>query len=162
MAILDRHLTPFLEMLSELDLDWLVFEIIDGIRRGQELEETEDALALARGDITSGDAKRIVYDSEDNDEGKPILGDDQLEWAAQYVKERLEATLAEMGASLDNLDDIIAAGRDQSTEDAGFSTTLVLGEGEEGLKVDRARVKKAQAELPKLQQALTEWLTSTR
>lgn len=48
MVTLDRRLIPFLEMLTEEGLDWLAFELIDGVRRGREPEEAPEALADAR------------------------------------------------------------------------------------------------------------------
>ena len=51
MAVLDPRLLPFIEMLAELGMDWLVFELVDGIRRGDEPAEDEYALTLARQQI---------------------------------------------------------------------------------------------------------------
>ena len=48
MAILDRRLIPFIEMLAELGMDWLAFELMEGIRLGREPVAREDELARLR------------------------------------------------------------------------------------------------------------------
>ena len=48
MAILDPRLLPFIEVLAELGMDWLAFELVDGVRRGKEPVEDEAALRRAR------------------------------------------------------------------------------------------------------------------
>ena len=60
MAILDPRLIPFIEMLADLGLDWLAFELIEGVRRGEEPVETEDALALVRQRIRTRDSKTFA------------------------------------------------------------------------------------------------------
>ena len=47
MAILDPRLLPFIDMLAELGIDWLAFELVEGIRRGEERLEDKGALARA-------------------------------------------------------------------------------------------------------------------
>jgi hypothetical protein len=59
MAILDRRLIPFIEMLADLGLDWLAFELIDGIRRGREPEESAKALMVARERVRAGEVKLV-------------------------------------------------------------------------------------------------------
>lgn len=48
MAVLDPRLMPLIEMLTTVAADWLAFELIDGNRRGREVEETANALTIAR------------------------------------------------------------------------------------------------------------------
>ena len=163
MAILDRRLTPIIEMLAELGMDWLAFELIEGVRRGQELVENEDALELARQwRRRTREAENFARNPEDSVEGEPLLGDAQLEWAAGYVHERLEATLAEMSASLGALDKIVVSGREPQTKTTEPSAVLVLLDAEEDRKVSRTQVEEAQAQLPKLSESLEAWLTSMR
>ena len=161
MAILDRRLIPFIEMLTELGIDWLAFELIEGIRRGQEPIEREDALALARQWVNTGNAEKFGRNPADSVEGEPLLGDIQLEWAAGYVNERLEATLAEMSASLGALDKIVSSGREGRAKTTEASPVLVLLNAEEDRQIGRTQVEEAQAQLPKLRQSLENWLAST-
>lgn len=165
MAILDRRLIPFIEMLTELGLDWLVFELVDGIRRGRELEESAELLKLAREHVRSGKTDLAEREPGATVEPEPLLGDKQLDWAARYVDERLTATLAEMAASLDNIDGIVGPICDEEAAkafqaDAAPSPALVLLDGEEQRKVGRPQVEEAQGHLPKLRGALASWLAS--
>ena len=164
MAILDRRLIPFIEMLTELGMDWLAFELIEGIRLGDEPVEKEDALALARLQVRRGSTEKFVRDASDSVVvvGEPILGDNQLEWAARIVNERFEATLAEMLASLGALDEIVDSDRGRFAKTSGPSAVIVFLDAEQDRKVSRIRVEEAQAQLGELRQCLETWLASTR
>ena len=162
MAILDQRLIPLVEMLTELGIDWLAFELIEGVRRGQEPVEKEDTLVLARQRVSTGGAEKIAPNPEDSVVAKPLLGDSQLEWAANYVNERLEATLAAMSASLGTLDEIVASGRERQATTPEASVVLVLLDAEEDRRIGRTQVEEAQAQLPELRQSLTTWLASVR
>lgn len=168
MAILDPRLIPLIELLAELDLDWLAFELIEGVRRGREPSETKSALAIARRLSRISDPRKFKPNPTDRiEEEQPLgvaqlVGDAQLVWAVSYVTERFEAALAEMSESLDALDEIVLSDRIGLVDATESSAVLVLLDGEEERKVDRTRVKEAQAQLPNLQQSLENWLTSTR
>ena len=79
-----------------------------------------------------------------------------------YVDKRLEAILGEISASLDALDEIVFSGRDELADSIGAPSVLVLLDAEEFRQVDRNQVETAQAQLPKLHQALEKWLASAR
>ncbi len=162
MAILDPRLIPFIEMLTELGLDWLAFELIEGVRRGQEPVETEAALALARQRVRTRDPEKFTHIPGDSVEGEPLLGDVQLEWTVRYVAERLNATLTEMSKSIDALDAIVASGRLGQTETTEASADLVLLDVEHERRSSRTQVEEARAQLPKLRHSLDNWLASTR
>ena len=166
MAILDRRLTPIIEMLTELGMDWLAFELIEGVRRGQEFVENEDALELARHARQwrrrTREAENFARNPEDSVEGEPLLGDAQLEWAAGYVHERLEATLAEMSASLGALDKIVDSGREPQTTTTEPSAVLVLLDAEEDRPVGVTEIEEAQAHVAQLRQSLVNWLANAR
>ena len=162
MAILDPRLIPFIEMLTELGLDWLAFELIEGVRRGQEPVETEAALVLARQRVRTRDPEKFTHIPGDSVEGEPLLGDVQLEWTVRYVAERLNATLTEMSKSIDALDAIVASGRLGQTETTEASADLVLLDVEHERRSSRTQVEEARAQLPKLRHSLDNWLASTR
>jgi hypothetical protein len=167
MAILDRRLIPFIEMLTELGLDWLVFELVDGIRRGRESEESAESLKLAREHVRSGKIELAEREPGASVEAEPLVGDEQLDWVANFVDERLTATLAEMAASLDNIDGIVGPIRHEAAvkpfqADAAPSPALVLLDGEEQRKVGRPQLEEARAQLPKLREALASWLASAQ
>jgi hypothetical protein len=163
MAILDRRLIPFVEMLTDFGLDWLAFELIDGIRRGREPEETTEALTVAREQVRADEVKNVKRELAESVEAGSPLGDGQLDWAARYVDERLEATLAEMSASLDNIDGIVGPTHHEGAAGSRpAAAALVLLNREERWKVDRAMVEDARGQLPKSREALASWLASTR
>ena len=163
MAILDSRLLPFIDMLAELGIDWLAFELFEGIRRGEELAEDEDALARARQRIGADDPEEPGHDSSADDEGRPFAADDQLEWVVQYVCVRLEATLAAMSDSLDAVDEIVGAPAEppRSGDSQPSAVLMLLGDDEE--RADgRSQVESARGRLPELRQALDAWLDGER
>ena len=160
MAVLDRRLIPFIEMLVELGMDWLAFELMEGIRLGREPVASEDELALVRQWAGHRKAVTVEGDPEDDTLAEPLLGDAQLEWAARYVDERLEAALEEMSASIGALDEIAASGRDRPAKPAEASTMLVLLDSEEDRPVGVTEIKEAQAHLAQLRQSLEDWLAN--
>ena len=162
MAILDRRLIPFIEMLAELGMDWLAFELMEGVRLGREPVAGEDELALARQWARNRKAVTFKGDPEDGVLAEPLLGDSQLEWAVRYVSERLEAVLAEKSASIGALDEIIASDRDRPAKTGEASTMLVLLDAEEGRPVGVTEIEEAQAHLARLRQSLEDWLANAR
>lgn len=104
MSRLDPRLAPLITTLSEAGADWLAFELMDGIRRGREREETEEMLAFTRDQVRQGEnVKRGKEFIAEGASAEPIPMDDQIEWAALFVADRLDAALADMSAALDNL-----------------------------------------------------------
>ena len=162
MAIIDRRLIPFIEMLAELGMDWLAFELMESIRRGREPLEREDELTLARQWARNGKAVKFEGDPEDRVMAEPLLGDSQLEWAARYVSERLEAALAAMSAAIRALDEIVASGGDRPVRTAEASTVLVLLDAEEDRPVSVTQIEEAQAYVAQLRQSLVNWLGNAR
>jgi len=164
LAILDPRLLPFIEVLAELGMDWLAFELVDGVRRGKEPVEDEAALRRAR------DRAWRASDAEEDTErfgssggtATPILGDDQLEWAARYVDERLRAAVDQIAHSLDALDEIVA-GLDARPSDTPVATTRLVLRGDESADtVGRVEVDGARARLPALREALDAWVRHER
>ena len=162
MAILDRRLIPFIEMLTELGIDWLAFELMEGIRLGRVSVENESELRLVPHWAGHGKAVTFEGDPEDGALAELLLGDSQLEWAARYVGERLEAVLAEMSASIGALDEIVASGRDRPAKIAEASTMLVLLNPDEDRPVGVTEIEEAQTHLAQLRQSLEDWLANSR
>lgn len=81
MTVLDTRLLPLLETLVGAAADWLAFEIVDGVRRGREPLEPEELLRAAREKVRS---RRLSdrLSAEIPVLSEPILGDDQIVWAA--------------------------------------------------------------------------------
>lgn len=167
MARLDRRLFPFLEMLVDLGLDWLAFEVVDGIRHGVEPWEPEDVLAEARARARVGEPVRLEERKRPDipAEAKPLLGDEQLDWVVGYIERRLEETLAEAITALRNLDAVIDESSmiDARAPDLARNVTkLVLLGDEEASTLDLRQAEEAQLQLEKLKGALVGWLKSTR
>ena len=128
------------------------------------MPEDEAALRRAR-----DRARRATDAGEDTERfgspggtATPILGDDQLEWAARYVDERLRAAVDQTAHSLDALDEIVA-GLDTRPSDTPVATTRLVLRGEESADtVGRVEVDGARARLPALREALDAWIRHER
>jgi hypothetical protein len=168
MATLDSRLLPLIETLAAADADWLAFELLDGLRQGRVVEETHDE--LRRTQIAVRSAGRLTRRSEEPSSpppaAEPIVGDDQIEWAAAYVSNRLSDAVSMLQSTLDQLDEIVSG---TSALDGPFKAasseegvTLVLQDGDEVPRVRRVEAADARAALPKLQEVLRAWVASTR
>ena len=163
VAILDPRLLPLIEVLAETGLDWLAFELVEGAGRGE--EPIEDGFALrrarARARRTSDAGEYTEPLAPSGGAATPLLGLDQLEWAARFVDERLTAALDQMARSLDALDDIVAGVEDRSS-DSAVATKLVLRDDDRVEIIGRADVEGALARLSALREALESWLLNER
>src|SRR5687767_1533316 len=103
MASIDPRLLELVETLMKSRLDWLVFEMLDGIQRGRAVEETEEDLAAARAEIRrkARPTERALTESGVT-KVEPIEGDEQV-----YVGERLASSLAQLEAAVDTLESIV-------------------------------------------------------
>jgi hypothetical protein len=168
MATLDTRLLPLIEALAVADADWLAFEILDGLRLGKVAEETRAELKSTRSAVRS--AERPTRRSEERAvlpaPAVPIIGDEQIDWAADYVGKRMSEAVLMLQATLDQLEGIISGTPTldgaHSPSSAGEGVTLVLQTDGEELSVRRRDVADARATLPRLQEALLAWVASTR
>ena len=96
MAILDQRLIPLVEILADLGIDWLAFEMIDAVRRGHESKESEEALEMARRWRDSYDPEKFAPPFEDGIKGMAPYGENQVKWAARYIYGRVEASISHM------------------------------------------------------------------
>jgi hypothetical protein len=156
-----------IETLVAARLDWLAFELIEGIRLGRTAEESEEALAAARQSIRSdaqpkarGEPQVLLA------EPKPIPAGEQVEWAAAFVEERLGAALEQLEASIDTLDFIVETTtepddrQDLAAPVSGKSDqgmTLVLLDVEGDRRSSREEIAGARDTIPILRAALAEW-----
>jgi hypothetical protein len=168
LAVLDTRLLPLIETLTEAGADWLAFELVDGIRRGVEAEEPEELLVLARERVRSGVAgeRRPMKLAE---LATPILGDDQIVWAAQYVVNRLDAALADLAAASNLLEAIADAPpphgaryQVQAVRAGGPEPVKIVVGGEEGSAVTRDGIEAARGSMQKFRQALDAWSSVAR
>src|SRR4051812_20982308 len=110
MATLDPRILDLIETLTIARLDWLAFEIVEGIQAGYVPTESSETLADTRRRVreddqpkATGEPKPVTLESE------PVEGDAQINWAAKYVGERLDATLVYLAESIENLDALAIA-----------------------------------------------------
>jgi hypothetical protein len=104
MATLDPRLLQLIETLVASRADWLVFELLNGIEAGIVVEESADDLAAAR--ILARqerEASRPTERAAVSSESRPMEGNEQIIWAADYVGKRLKEALAMMDASAERL-----------------------------------------------------------
>ncbi len=147
-------------------LDWLAFELIDGIKAGRVEEESEEALEDARLAVRSDEqptasAQPAFFVAPP----QPIIGDAQIEWATDYVASRLNDTLGQLDQAIDALD-AIAAG-DSESPNLGqvmpdMGVTIVLTDGEAPRKARREDAVAAREAIPKLRAALETWSAEVR
>lgn len=153
-------------------LDWLAFELIEGVQAGRPPEESEEALAAARESIRGnaqpkarGEPQAIAL------EAKPIPPYEQIEWAATYVEERLDEALEQLQASIDTLDFIVegtterpdkAGAVAQPTDASEPRAVAVLLDLEGDRKSGLDDVAGARASFPTLRAALVEWSAQSR
>jgi hypothetical protein len=138
MAMIDPRLLPLIETLIAVDADWLAFEILDGIQLGRVVEETREDLQSTR--LAVRTAKHQKRRSEERAEpppaATPLVGDEQIDWAANYVAARLSDAVSMLGATLDQLNQIVSSAEESpaatSDQTSKREVDLVLREEREG------------------------------
>ncbi len=160
MATLDPRLFDLFETLRASQLDWLIFELMEGIQAGKHPSESPDTLAQARRDVRSDSP--LEFDFGPTSEAVPISGDDQIEWAVQYVADRLDATLAELRKATDNLHAIFNGNATSTTKQGPQEVIIQLADGDEGRTLRRNDIIVASSELPGLRKELEAWSAQVR
>ncbi|MFW2227767.1 MULTISPECIES: hypothetical protein [Rhizobium] len=163
MATLDPRLFELFETLRASQLDWMIFELMEGIQAGRHPKESPDNLARARHEVQSDSSPEFVVSPMS--EAAPISGDEQIEWAVQYVADRLDATLAELGKAADNLDTIVNGNAAKTTiipKQGQQEVTIELADGDGARKLGRNDIVAASVELPGLRKELEAWSAQVR
>ena len=165
MTILNPRLLPLIEALVAEDADWLAFELLDGVRLGKVTEESPNDLQNARDAATSTGGQG--WHSEKRPlappASVPIVGDEQIVWAADYVGTRITDAVTMLQAALDEMDAIVTGTviHDRSpVASAGNGTTLVLQGNEEESTVSKDETAAAMNAISRLQEALQAWANS--
>ena len=172
MAILNPRVLELIETLVASRLDWLAFELIEGIRLGRLPDEPEEVLAAARQSVRSDAQPKARGEPHVLlEQPKPIPADEQVEWAAAFVEARLDAALEQLQSSLETLDFIVEATierqdpQDVPTQASGKTdqdVTLVLLDIEGDRKSSRDDVAGARDDFSTLHVALAEWTARAR
>jgi hypothetical protein len=168
MATIDPRLIPLIETLIAVDADWLALEILDGLRLGIVPEEIPEDLLSTQ--LAVREAKRQMRRSEERAVpppiGKTIVGDEQVDWAAEYVSDRLSDAVSMLQASFDQLNQIVRTNREfhappsERTLEQGFDLTLQTEA--EGPTLRSSEVEDAIAAIQRLREALLSWADSMK
>lgn len=164
MATIDPRIIPLIETLVNSGVDWLAFEILDGIRLGRPQLSTDEEVQAARNAVWSFRKGHAPPNLETIEAAVPTLsGDDQIRFAEEYTIERISQSIAMANASLLQLNRIAG----QTSDTLGASNTRANGEivlrwidGEESLT--RVQAEETLHKLPALRVALAEWSKSVR
>lgn len=172
MAVLDLRLLELVETLAAARLDWLAFELIEGVQAGHLAEEPEDALASARRSIRGDTQPKARGEPRVSAaEAKAIPLEEQIEWAASYIERRLDEALEQLQSSIETLDFVVEgtterldrAGTAAQTADAPRRQMVSVLLDESGdRKSDRDGVGEGRESLPALRAALSEWVAQSR
>lgn len=168
MAVLDPRLLPLLETLAGAGADWLAFEVVDGVRRGREPLEPEELLRAAREKVRSRQPPDRL--SEDIPVlAEPILGDDQIVWAANYVAARLDGALADLDEGCAMIQAVAENSGDKFKQDEPTLSDVtpnipvkIALMGQEGHPVDRSSIAAARKGVESLRGALAHWSLEAR
>ena len=168
MATIDPRLLPLIETLIAVDADWLALEILDGLRLGIVAEEMPEHLLSTQRAVR--EAKSQVRHSEGRavppPVGKPIVGDEQIDWAANYLADRVSDALLMLRASFDQMNQIVRSNWEvharpsDRTFQKGFDLALQT-EGE-GPILRAPGVGDAISAIPRLREALLNWAKVTK
>src|SRR5262249_47905839 len=94
---------------------------------------------------------------------KPIEGDDQIEFAASYVANRITEAMEMTEISLNNLNRISARSSEHPSEvDAGSQTSITLGLEDSEFRFTRDQAEQLRRLLPDLRTSLSEWSIRVR
>ena len=145
MATIDKRLIPLIEALTAEDAGWLAFEFLDGLRQGRVLEETNEELRMTRQAVRSHNwqtrhSEKPVFPPPP---AEPIIGDEQIDWAVDYVSNRFAQVLSMLDATFEQLDTILfndahAEGQPSSAGMREGVTIVLITDDEERLSMSRA------------------------
>lgn len=163
MSVLDPRLLPLLGTLADTGMDWLAFEIVEMVRRGHEPLEAEGILKAAREKARSQvDSELATLDIPVVAE--PILGDEQIDWAADYVAARLDGVLADLDEGYASLNAIAEVSNETFRQDDPLRSEALSGAplrialiGQEDEAIDHFSIKIARKGVLSLRRALVQW-----
>jgi hypothetical protein len=168
MAAIDSRLLPLIETLIAADADWLALEILDGLRLGRVREETREDLKSTQLAVRA--AKHQERRSEERavppPVGTSIVGDQQIDWAVEYVVDRLFSAVSMLRASFTQLNEIVSRNPEfhAPAYDGAIEKQLdvAVQVEAEGPSLSSSDVDRAIATIPKLREALTTWADGIR
>ena len=167
MATIDPRLLPLIEVLSASGADWLAFEILDGIRVGRRAEDSEEELREARRAVSAFRQKGepITEREAGHDSVDLIAGDDQIDFAANYVSDRLADSIQMLESSFANLE-MLAVGKPNEAPvpgapDGDGTAVTVRIEGSD-IIASHGDTRESLTKLSELRESLAEWAARAR
>jgi hypothetical protein len=165
MAVINPRLIELIDTLVASGADWLAFEILDGIRSGMPVDESDNRdpenhheLRSWKDDRSSKPRTRIRETAM-----KPIYGDDQIEFAAGYVVNRITEAIEMTTMSLENLNRISAESPDRAAEiNPKSEVAITLGLEDSEFRFTGDQAEKLRRLLPELRTSLSEWSARVR
>ena len=169
MPKIDLRLLPLIETLVGSGADWLAFEILDGVRSGrpaehseEEVREAYEAVRSFRRNETPPPELKIRETAEE-----PLAGDEQIDFAARYVIDRISEAIAMENASLQQLNRIAIASQlnaNSEAEEASPERSTSINTRLEGTDIfwNQYQAEEAISRLPELKKVLLEWGQSIR
>jgi hypothetical protein len=164
MGDINSHVFELAETLAAVGADWLAFEVIEAIRHGRPTEHLPGKRIAIPHEVDAWEGESLSpHERQLVDVGtEPIPADDQIEFAANYVVERLSEAIAMRKASLQNLDRIASTFPDEQIgTDDQHGTHLTLGLEESDSRFTIADMDRLQSLLPALLSSLKEWTAET-
>jgi hypothetical protein len=165
MATIDPRLIELVDTLVAAGADWLAFEILDGIRSGGPGEESDNRDREIHRSLRSWKDDKSAEPETRKGEAvaKPIEGDDQIEFAASYVVDRISEAIEMTSMSLDNLNRISANSSENPTDvDPGPQAAMILGLEDSDFHFTQDQAKQLRRLLPELRSSLSEWSVRVR
>jgi hypothetical protein len=165
MATIDPRLLELVDTLVAAGADWLAFEIFDEIRSGKPGEESDNRDGeMHRGLRSWKDDKSSEPETRKGEAlVKPIEGDDQIEFAASYVIDRISEAIEMTSMSLDNLNQISSKSSENPSEvDTGPQAAIILGLEDSEFRFTQDQAEQLRRLLPELRSSLSEWSIRVR
>jgi len=165
MATIDPRLIELVDTLVAAGADWLAFEILDGIRFGKPGEEFDNRDREMHRSLRSWKDKKSSEPEPRKREAveKPIEGDDQIEFAASYVVDRITEAIEMTNMSLDNLNRISAKSSENLSEvEPGSQAAITLGMEDSTFRFTPDQAEQLRRLLPELRSSLSEWSIRVR
>lgn len=163
--LLEPRLYPLLETLTRAGLDWLAQEIVSGALAGTVKEEAPETLQAARRIVFRRyqESASLVQVKFFEERAEAFSGEEQIDWAAQHVAQRLEEVLEMFRNSIDRLDELTQRQRpEELLSHRGAKIVLVLTDGDAVETIDRAQVTAAIKGVGELKDALNAWVAEAR
>lgn len=164
MGDINLHVFELAETLAAVGWDWLAVEVIEAIVRGKPTKHLSEKQTPITREVVTWEAEDISpQERQFIDLGmEPIPVKEQIEFAANYVFDRLSEAIAMTGASLQNLERIASESPDkQIRKNDQQGVSLTLGLEESNFQFTSADGDRLQPLLLALRSSLKEWTTST-